>query len=335
VNYLPDILNCPHCTQPLQTAPDGCLCNSCSTTFSFRDGYINLLADPGLGTQLDEQTYDAAHGITDVGKQKMWQTWCDLFDRHQVQSGRVLELGAGSGQLTDGLIRSRRFAENHVSDISAHFLKIIDNNLKDTPNPPYYYLCDANQLPFQPDTMDCVIGNSVLHHFLTYERTLQSVLKVLKPGGKAFFFEPVMQGKILVAMMLHQLVNVDRRTAGLYQSEEHTRMLAIARHITGQPVQSAANLEDLLAKREDKYIFDLDSLSELAERIGYRALHAEQPPNLDRSFFNYLAHQLSMLGLAGPRLQQYRWLFDAIESSLGTQNLASFTAPMLYLVLEK
>jgi ubiquinone/menaquinone biosynthesis C-methylase UbiE len=48
----------------------------------------------------------------------------------------------------------------------------------------------AEKLPFEQDHFDYVFGNGVLHH-VDYEKALEEVHRVLKPGGKAIFIEPL------------------------------------------------------------------------------------------------------------------------------------------------
>lgn len=51
-------------------------------------------------------------------------------------------------------------------------------------------LMDANNLTFEDNTFDVVFGGAILHH-LNIEQTMSHIYRVLKPGGKIVFLEPL------------------------------------------------------------------------------------------------------------------------------------------------
>jgi SAM-dependent methyltransferase/uncharacterized protein YbaR (Trm112 family) len=52
--------------------------------------------------------------------------------------------------------------------------------------------CDMDDLPLRPECADLVFGAAVLHHSGNLERTLRGIGRILRPGGRAVFFdEPV------------------------------------------------------------------------------------------------------------------------------------------------
>jgi SAM-dependent methyltransferase len=52
------------------------------------------------------------------------------------------------------------------------------------------FLCaDASNLPLQTSSFDLVIGHGVIHHVIKYPRVFEEIHRVLRPGGKAFFYE--------------------------------------------------------------------------------------------------------------------------------------------------
>jgi SAM-dependent methyltransferase len=108
----------------------------------------------------------------------------DLRDRE------VLELGSGMGEVTTLLARSgahvtavdispgstamaRRRAELHGVDGAIDFV-----------------LAAGEQLPLEPDRFDVVVGKAVLHH-LDVGRAAPELHRVLRPGGRAAFAEPL------------------------------------------------------------------------------------------------------------------------------------------------
>ncbi len=56
--------------------------------------------------------------------------------------------------------------------------------------PVNHYLMDANNLSFEDQSFDIVFGGAILHH-LDIEKTIGHIHRVLKPGGKIIFIEPL------------------------------------------------------------------------------------------------------------------------------------------------
>lgn len=48
---------------------------------------------------------------------------------------------------------------------------------------------DASDLTYPDDTFDLVIGHSAIHHVIKYPNVFEEIHRILKLGGRAFFFE--------------------------------------------------------------------------------------------------------------------------------------------------
>ena len=71
-----------------------------------------------------------------------------------------------------------------------------------------FKIMDANELEFKDESFDVVIGGAILHH-LDIERTLHHVHRVLKPGGKIIFLEPLNMNPLY---RLYRKLNPKERT---------------------------------------------------------------------------------------------------------------------------
>lgn len=60
---------------------------------------------------------------------------------------------------------------------------------------------DAHNLSFADETFDFVVGNGILHH-LDYPTALSEIDRVLKPGGRAIFQEPLSGNPLLGLLRL-------------------------------------------------------------------------------------------------------------------------------------
>lgn len=56
--------------------------------------------------------------------------------------------------------------------------------------PVKHYLMDANNLTFEDESFNIVFGGAILHH-LDIEKSIRHIYRVLKPGGKIIFLEPL------------------------------------------------------------------------------------------------------------------------------------------------
>ena len=248
------ILVCTRCRSTLSNNTNGLTCPTCNLTYVCHHGFINMIGDPSLKTLLVENSYDAEHGLDQKRKVTTWNKWAKVLKKNNATSGSALEIGAGSGLLSWGLLQDSDLDEVHISDISPVFLEMVVAEHATCQKPAYYYLCDANRLPFRDCSMDCIVGNSVLHHFLDYENTLQSAFRILKPGGKAIFFEPVLNGKSIVALLTQLLWQVDSRSENpVFTDAQHKQLRHISKHITSQATKRNDDTDIArLAKLEDK-----------------------------------------------------------------------------------
>ena len=108
------------------------------------------------------------------------------------QGNRVLDLAGGTGDL------SIRFSpivgkEGHVvlADINAAMLKVGRDRIVDRGLQPNITVAqgDAECLPFADNCFDCVCIAYGLRNVTRKERALESIIRVLKPGGRVLVLE--------------------------------------------------------------------------------------------------------------------------------------------------
>ena len=101
----------------------------------------------------------------------------------------VLEYGCGPGTYSFQLApRARSVVGIDISDVAIEKARqrAIEHGAKNT----QFYRMDAEALTFDDGTFDLVCGRAILHH-LDLRRSYSTIARVLKPGGKAFFMEPL------------------------------------------------------------------------------------------------------------------------------------------------
>jgi SAM-dependent methyltransferase len=111
-----------------------------------------------------------------------WRQAGDLAGRS------VLDFGCGSGEFSYEL--ARRGAAVHGIDISPALVAIARAGAPALGRRPTFEAMDCTRTRFDDGQFDLVFGNGILHH-LELEPALAEVHRVLRPGGKAFFVEPL------------------------------------------------------------------------------------------------------------------------------------------------
>ena len=113
-----------------------------------------------------------------------------------VRGKRILDLGCGSGGNTALLVN--RGAHVWGIDISEDLLRLGRRRLtvSGCPGEATFVAGSAHDMPFPDASIDVVFGMAILHH-VDLDLVAREVLRVLKPGGRAIFQEPVRNSAVL------------------------------------------------------------------------------------------------------------------------------------------
>jgi ubiquinone/menaquinone biosynthesis C-methylase UbiE len=156
-------------------------------------------------------------------------------DRHEVRrlfhlagdlSGKtVLDFGCGCGWITVELVRPG--AEVHAFDISEESLKAARAYAvkKGVADRIQFRRDNAEALSYEDNIFDIVVGGAILHH-LDLDAAFGEIHRILKPGGRALFLEPL--GHNLV-INLYRRLTPDKRTP-----DEHPLLIPDLRARTAQ-----------------------------------------------------------------------------------------------------
>ena len=116
-----------------------------------------------------------------------------------VRGQRVLDLGCGDGGCT--MLVASHGARVTALDISTDLLDLARARARvDALDGRVAPLCaSGHAIPLAAETIDVVFGMLILHH-LDLRRAAAEVHRVLKPGGRAIFTEPIRNSKLLAAV---------------------------------------------------------------------------------------------------------------------------------------
>jgi len=131
-----------------------------------------------------------AAGFTDIIFNAMMSKIGDVEDK------KVLEFGCGEGWLTKTL--AGRGAEVWAFDISNEAVEMTKKRFDNSTYkyPPHIEQMSAEELRYDADMFDIVIGIAILHH-LDLEKSIKGIKRVLKKGGRAYFMEPLGHNPLL------------------------------------------------------------------------------------------------------------------------------------------
>ncbi len=102
---------------------------------------------------------------------------------------RVLEYGCGPGH--NAFFLAQHADELFAIDISDFAIEAAATKAQELGFKNARFMeMNAEELQFGDNSFDLVFGNSIIHH-LDLEKSFNEIKRVLKPGGKAIFYEPL------------------------------------------------------------------------------------------------------------------------------------------------
>jgi len=135
--------------------------------------------------------YDVMNDVMSMGMHRLWK----LFTLGQtgLRKGQAaLDVAGGTGDLTKGMARQVG-AEGHVvlSDINQAMLEQGRNRLLDdgVVGNVTYAQANAEFLPFEDNSFDCITIGFGLRNVTRKEKALESMFRVLRPGGQLMILE--------------------------------------------------------------------------------------------------------------------------------------------------
>jgi SAM-dependent methyltransferase len=177
----------------------------------------------------------------------------------------IIEYGCGFGNATLPMLDLFPAARVVATDISPNLLSILrrlldGRGLGDRCVP---IAMDAQKPYIRPGTADLVFGAAVLHHLAEPGPFIRGAMEVLRPGGYAFFYEPLEGGNTILVLICEEI----RREAARRRYSGHvTAVLGnFAKDLKPQIFRQALpGWRD----RDDKWAFPRCVLDEIASDAG-------------------------------------------------------------------
>lgn len=180
------------------------------------------LATRGFRSRFSEPFYEKG----DRGR-----LWAPFWKTENLQATRVLDYGCGNGDFSR--ILASRGARVCGIDISPKLIELararaaqagMNGSLQ-------FFVGDAHQTPFEDASFDYVFGNGALHH-LDLDRAYAEIARVLKPGGKAVFQEPMYHHPLLWTLrrLTPKQHTEDERPLSLADMDRARNWFRVCRH---------------------------------------------------------------------------------------------------------
>jgi SAM-dependent methyltransferase len=215
--------------------------------------------------------YDTKWGVDygDIGRAQVRGKLQKLLGTPLPAFERSLEIGAGTGYFTLNMLQDGVVREATATDISPGMLDALQANATRVGVTVRTVACDAEELPFDDESFDVVLGHAVLHHLPHLDRAFAELRRVLRPGGQlAFAGEPSRTGDRIAAFPKRAAL----RTAPLWRQLMRARPAEGGDPPTGAPEPPAApgGLDgESLEPFVDVHAFTPDELAQWARRAGF------------------------------------------------------------------
>jgi SAM-dependent methyltransferase len=138
----------------------------------------------------------------------------------------IVEYGCGFGNATLPMLDILPNSKIIASDISPNLLAILDGLLvsRGLKQRCVAVAMDAHKPYIREGSADLIFGAAILHHLTEPGEFIGSALRVLKPGGWAFFFEPLEGGLAVLRLICEEIVRESRRGVGWKRWTEAMRL---------------------------------------------------------------------------------------------------------------
>ena len=97
-------------------------------------------------------------------------------------TGRVLEIGGGSGAMAQAMARGFPDARITVTDVDDVMVEVASQRLRRIAN-VRVERADATDLPYESASFDVVTSYLMLHHVIDWEQGIAEAARALRPGG--------------------------------------------------------------------------------------------------------------------------------------------------------
>jgi 2-polyprenyl-3-methyl-5-hydroxy-6-metoxy-1,4-benzoquinol methylase len=264
---LHDQLHCPKCQSRLDPASPGELhCSTCGRIIAVVDGIADFVGE-AVPPPHDPHRYGPHPALPEppIGDLPA-RIRTAAGGRWPAYLGDVLELGCGTGQMTEALVSTEAMRGLLAIDTAIENVRACRERLGKTETPVTFATLSGSQNVIRDVVADTIPGVDVLARTGDVRGFLTNVHRALKPGGRAWFVVPNRRyHQALCQAVAEALVQAYARDRA-WPKETHTaaELLASARLL-----QLHQHDPGFLAMLDRKHLFDSEMLEELSLEAGF------------------------------------------------------------------
>lgn len=175
------LLRCINCHSPLRSSSDALTCPACGRRFPNVRGVVRFVGEgnyaDSFGYQWQRfQRTQLDHAGTNFSEQ-------DFIEKVRLRpedlNGKlVLDVGCGMGRFAEV---ATRWGARVIGIDFSEAAEVAARNLADREF--IAFQADVFELPFAPESFDCIYSMGVLHHTPDCEKAVKALPQYLKPGG--------------------------------------------------------------------------------------------------------------------------------------------------------
>jgi 2-polyprenyl-3-methyl-5-hydroxy-6-metoxy-1,4-benzoquinol methylase len=242
--------------------------------------------------------------LLDIALKKI--RWYESRAEHRL----ILDIGSGAGNSVVPLLKLCPDAQVVASDLSVELLVLLKQIVD---RQGFGHRCgllqlNAEELNFQPESFDLVVGAAILHHLIAPDSTVRGCATILRPGGHAMFFEPFENGNAILNLIYRDILQESEQRELAPEVSSFLRLLANDNAIRRGRDKSAP----IFSQIDDKWLFTRSYFEELAEKASFSDcdIYTLNPP--EQQFERQIAVNLR-LGLGKDRSVLPQWAWDIVQ----------------------
>ena len=128
----------------------------------------------------------------------------DTVAEHTPNKGKVLEVGMGTGLISQLIAQLRSDIEIYGNDVSPEMLKRVDRSKFLSLQT---HCCDMDEMPYQDNQFDAIYANFVIHHKEDKTKVIRDIYRFLKPDGQFVLGEVVVDVSHTDEDFLHHVID--------------------------------------------------------------------------------------------------------------------------------
>jgi SAM-dependent methyltransferase len=127
-----------------------------------------------------KEYYDFYHGLREENESLEFS--CALHEYRSFAGRKVLDVGCGNGYVLSRY--AAEGAEVYGVDLTPTAIALSERRFELSGLSGLFTVANAEELPFEDETFDCVCSMGVVHHTPDTEKAVAEIFRVVKPGGR-------------------------------------------------------------------------------------------------------------------------------------------------------